>query len=124
VLICYRVRDRRSVHQIQRLHQADVAAPLALAACLALGPAEQIEEAAFAEARVGKLLGGEILRQFLHEWLRAGCDVQRVEQLFRGQTARRRVREVDLVVAVPFVRMETELIRARIYDGADEMPQI
>jgi len=57
------------------LHEAHIAAALALATGLPFGPAEEIQEAAFTEARIGELLGGKVLGEFLQVWLGARRDI-------------------------------------------------
>src|SRR5262249_57494836 len=72
----------------------------------------------------GKFLSWETERDFLEKRFGPGGHGNPVEQLLGIQTPRQRVREIRVVVGVPLVGVEAQLIRSRIDDRADQMPQI
>ena len=106
------------------MHQTHVRAALAFAACLPVRLTEQLQESAFADLGIGQLLRRETEWHFLEERLGSRSDRDAVEELLGVQTPLRRMREVGLIIRVPFVRVEAQLVGSRVDDGADQMPKI
>ena len=110
-----RVRDNGSIQQAERLRQAHLRLPLALAGGFAVRFAEQVEEALDPHARrhhvrVGKRRGVEVLGQGVDLETGAGGAGNGVGQLLGAEPPRFVMGEVDPVVLVPLVRLEGRLI--------------
>ena len=99
-----------TVHQVEGMRQADVAAALALAGFFPLRASEQVQEAALAHVGIGDLHRAVVFRHFGELETDAGRQGDGVGQRLGAQAAGDLVGEVAVVMPVPPVGAEGGLV--------------
>ena len=104
--------------------QRHVAVPLAFTGRLPFWPAEERQEIVSGHHAVRQLDRPHAGGQPFELRAVAGGNRDRIEHLLGAQTTRQGVREIDVVVLVPLVFVDRELIRPREADVAHQVPHV
>ena len=119
------VGDDRAVHHGQDRAEVHAAGAFAFAGALADRLAEEFEESAGQfDVAIGKQRRPRTRRQARQLAQRTGHLVDRIVEHLGRQSPSHGVRIIDVVVLVPFVRLDRKLIRAALADGLDCGPHV